>query len=100
MMMISNVNETEDNTTVEARIQSSLDLIWRYGMIPGEHHKQWILDQVARILTGTKKAYEDWRRLEEDEEEEYAEWDGGIATQEGAAAEEANGADWDEGIAP
>lgn len=26
----------------------------RYGQIDGAHHKQWVLDQVARILHGTK----------------------------------------------
>lgn len=25
-----------------------------YGQIDGSHHKQWVLDQVARILKGTK----------------------------------------------
>lgn len=27
--------------------------IERYGQIDGSHHKQWVLDQVARILHGT-----------------------------------------------
>ena len=27
--------------------------IERYGQIDGEHHKAWVLDQVARILKGT-----------------------------------------------
>lgn len=28
--------------------------IERYGQFDGSHHKQWVLDQVARILMGTK----------------------------------------------
>jgi hypothetical protein len=28
--------------------------IERYGQIDGDHHKLWVLDQVARILKGTK----------------------------------------------
>lgn len=28
--------------------------ISRYGQIDGAHHKNWVLDQVARILKGTK----------------------------------------------
>ena len=30
-------------------------LVWlmRYGQIDGEHHKAWVIDQVARILHGT-----------------------------------------------
>lgn len=31
----------------------ALYFIERYGGINGEHHKQWVLDQTARILNGT-----------------------------------------------
>lgn len=30
----------------------ALHFIERYGGIDGEHHKQWLIDQVARILNG------------------------------------------------
>lgn len=33
------------------RIEKALKLIGRYGSIDGLHHKQWVLDQVVRILT-------------------------------------------------
>lgn len=31
-------------------------MLWieRYGSIGGDHHKAWLLDQIARILRGTK----------------------------------------------
>lgn len=31
-------------------------MLWieKYGWIDGEHHKQWLIDQIARILKGTK----------------------------------------------
>jgi hypothetical protein len=32
----------------------ALHFIERYGGNDGAHHKQWVLDQVARILTGTR----------------------------------------------
>lgn len=32
----------------------TLYYIERYGQIDGSHHKQWVLDQVTRILKGTK----------------------------------------------
>lgn len=32
----------------------ALEYIANYGQIDGGHHKQWVLDQVARILLGTK----------------------------------------------
>ncbi len=31
----------------------AMEYIGRYGQIDGGHHKQWVLDQVARILKGT-----------------------------------------------
>lgn len=31
----------------------AMKFIERYGQIDGSHHKQWVLDQVARILLGT-----------------------------------------------
>ena len=33
-------------------IKKALDLIVRYGGIDGAHHKDWVLDQVARVLAG------------------------------------------------
>lgn len=34
------------------RIDKALDYILRYGGIDGGHHKQWVLDQVVKALTG------------------------------------------------
>jgi hypothetical protein len=36
----------------QERIDQALDLIYKYGGIDGGHHKQWVLDQVVRALTG------------------------------------------------
>lgn len=33
--------------------QWAMEYISRYGQIDGDHHKLWVLDQVARILHGT-----------------------------------------------
>jgi len=57
----------------------ALEIISRYGGIDGAHHKQWVLDQVVRCLTGG--AYDDWVRRQkagEDGPESY-EWGVGIA---------------------
>lgn len=57
-----------------------LDMIYQFGGIDGEHHKQWVLDQIVRVLT----------------RENYAGW----------VADYKNGEDgtntynWEEGIAP
>jgi len=31
-----------------------MEYLFRYSQIDGSHHKQWVLDQTARILKGTK----------------------------------------------
>ena len=64
----------------ESNIAEALELIVQYGGIDGAHHKQWVLDQVVRKLTGPT----------------YLNW----------VVEQCNGKDgpntyeWDEGIAP
>jgi hypothetical protein len=57
------------------QIQEVLDLIDRCGGIDGDHHKQWVLDQVVRILTG----------------DGYGAW---------VASREKEGYEWEEGIPP
>jgi hypothetical protein len=64
---------------MQGDIRRSLDLIRQYGGIDGAHHKQWVLDQVVRALTGP--GYQDWvaaQRAGEDGPETY-DWDEGVA---------------------
>lgn len=35
-----------------------LQLIKKYGSIDGAHHKQWVLDQIVRIITVDDYGYE------------------------------------------
>ena len=53
----------------------ALSLLHRYGGIDGGHHKEWLLDQVLRALTGDQ--YENWVH-DWSEGGEY-EWPEGIA---------------------
>lgn len=55
-----------------------LDIIEQYGSIDGNHHKQWVLDQVIRILT--EEEYEKWIKEFKDGEDgpETYDWDEGI----------------------
>lgn len=56
-----------------------INIISRYGGIDGAHHKQWMLDQIMRIVC--KDGYNDWRReweYGEDGPQTYT-WDEGIA---------------------
>ena len=40
------------------KIEEALGLIIRYGGTDGGHHKQWVLDQIVRVLTGND--YGNW----------------------------------------
>lgn len=67
------------NIKLEKKVEKALDLIVRYGGIDGDHHKAWVLDQIARVLAGGNydKLVEDARKGE-DGPETY-DWDVGIA---------------------
>lgn len=39
-------------TKEHEKIQNALDLAVRYGGISGEHHKDWVIDQMVRVLAG------------------------------------------------
>lgn len=41
-------------------MEHALKVIAKYGVIDGDHHKQWVLDQVVRFLTGTEENYQKW----------------------------------------
>lgn len=65
-----------------------------YGHCDGEHHKQWLLDQVARVCLGSKIIIKE------------ASWENGLKEyrvslgKENKAYKEWAGDDWDSGIAP
>ena len=61
------------------KIKKATDIIYLYGGIDGGHHKQWVLDQVVRILLGDK--YTDWvTEYSKDDLGDFVyEWDEGIA---------------------
>lgn len=59
--------------------EAILDLISEYGGIDGSHHKQWLLDQIVKIIT--EENYNKWVAIYQDGEDgpETYEWDVGIA---------------------
>jgi hypothetical protein len=61
--------------TPQERIDAAMVYISEYGYIDGEHHKQWVLDQVARCLL--QDAYDEWANDPSDAD--CFEWDTGIA---------------------
>lgn len=83
----------------------ALAFISRYGQIDGEHHKTWVLDQVARILKGTKviislarweNGTEEYRFRLGDPSEQYLSWKH-MMIYEGQSEPQY---DYDEGIVP
>ena len=71
--------------TPSQRINDALSLIMSYSGIAGDHHKQWVLDQVVRALAQSPAKYHQWVRTSK------GEWD---------EREHAYEYDWDEGIPP
>lgn len=75
----------------EDRIDAAVEVISRYGMFDGAHHKQWVLDQAVRAMLG-EEGYEQWvKEMNTDSEDydgldpddpdyepEYEPWDVGI----------------------
>jgi hypothetical protein len=57
------------------RIAEAARIAHRYGMIDGEHHKQWVIDQMLRAMLAD--GYANW--VAEMNSEEFDPWDEGIA---------------------
>lgn len=65
--------------SLEERINQALEIADEYGGIDGGHHKQWVIDQMVRKLTGPN--YQLWVKNHckgEDGPNTY-EWEEGIA---------------------
>jgi hypothetical protein len=63
------------------RIPQAIAIIEKYGGIDSGHHKQWVIDQVLRILLGSPETYDAWiqsYRSGEDGPNTY-DWDEGVA---------------------
>lgn len=58
------------------KIEGALSVIYQYSGIDGAHHKDWVIDQVVRNLTGD--SYDQWVKEYEGDDGEY-EWETGIA---------------------
>jgi hypothetical protein len=75
------------------RIDEALSVAYQFGGIDSEDHKQWVIDQMVRALTGcTLEA----RGVDAVESPEYQQW-----VRDAKSGE--NGPDtytWEEGIAP
>lgn len=63
--------------SLEMDINAALTVIERFGGIDGAHHKQWVIDQVVRALTG--KGYKAWVKASKNGEDgpDTYDWDEG-----------------------
>ncbi len=59
------------------------EYLFRFSHIDGSHHKQWVLDQIARILKGTKvivkvskwsNGHQEYRFFLDAPSQEYLDW--------------------------
>lgn len=68
---------------MKERIDKALELAWQYGQIDGSHHRVWVIDQMVRALIGNEEDYKKWVEAYEtplsENEDDYYEWDAGIA---------------------
>lgn len=74
------ISERQVPETDAERIRLATELILEDGQVDGDHHKTWVIDQVLRLLTGSR-----YRQVIE----EYCAGEDGAETYS-----------WDEGIAP
>lgn len=83
----------------------ALKFIWMYGQIDGAHHKQWVLDQVTRILNDApvivtlakwEGGHEEYR-FHVESSEKYEVW---VKNYRGDFTDGEYEYDYDEGIAP
>lgn len=61
-----------------SNIEAALEVAFRYSGIDGAHHKQWVIDQMVRALTGGD--YKAWvNDYETGSDGAEYEWDCGVA---------------------
>jgi hypothetical protein len=85
--------------TADERIARALEIAHTYGGTDGEHHKQWVIDQMVRALTGCpmEKRQNTFGTYEvQGESDEYREW----VTERMAGEDGPHTYDWDTGTAP
>lgn len=77
---VTGTKATTKAAAADEGVAAALEVIEHYGGFDGEHHKAWVIDQVARVLTGDR----------------YAQW---VIDMKGGE-DGANTYGWDEGIPP
>ena len=71
----------KQHAVLTERIGKAKAVAMQYGGIDGDHHKQWVIDQMVRILCGHEDHYQGFiqvHNMGEDGPNTY-EWEEGIA---------------------
>lgn len=68
--------DTGENLNECILISTAVQIGFDYGMIDGAYHKQWVIDQMLRILLGDEYTN---NILDYNADSDYADWDVGIA---------------------
>jgi hypothetical protein len=67
-----------DKYELQDRIDKALDIAWKASKTEDAHHKQWLIDQMFRVLVSDPKSYQvmiSYYNSMKDEDD----WDTGIA---------------------
>jgi hypothetical protein len=76
MNVVTHAEGCECSKCLRSRIAAACGVAERFGMIDGTHHKQWVIDQMLRLLLGDR--YETWVEAM-NSDGDYLPWDRGIA---------------------
>ena len=68
----------------DQNIKTALEFAFEYGNVEGQYHKQWVINEMIRSLLGSQEAYEAWIH-------DY---------EKALPGSDAEGFEWDKGIAP
>ena len=68
-----------DKSDFQARNKAAIDLAVSYGGIDGAHHKDWVIDQMVRLLAGSDYAQIVATAKSGEDGPETYEWEVGIA---------------------
>lgn len=70
----------DDEDSAAMRVGTAIEIAWKYGSYEGEHHKEWVIDQMVRALVDESDYATFVHLVTHDETGELAyEWSEGIA---------------------
>jgi hypothetical protein len=104
MSIVGDIIEEMEVKPLEKRIEHALNIAIQFGGIDGSHHKDWVIDQMVRALTGCTmveaqgidSAGEPYTYKKQGESEEYKQ----LIADATAGEDGPDTYEWNKGIAP